>query len=69
MTVICDEQLIIETENPYEKEIKLDENGYPTSENEGQSIGTKSIHAFAERYGGEVIYKIADRIFNVRIIA
>jgi len=69
LTVICDEQLIIETENPYEKEITLDENGCPTSENEGHGIGTKSILAFAERYGGEVIYKIADGIFNVRIMA
>ena len=69
MTVICDEQLIIETENSYEKEIILDEDGYPTSQNEGHGIGTKSILAFAKRYDGEVIYKIADGIFNVRIIA
>lgn len=69
LTVICDEQLIIETENPYGEEITLDENGCPTSADEGHGIGTKSIHAFAERYGGEVIYKIADDIFNVRLIA
>lgn len=69
MTVICDEQLIVETENPYQKEIVLDENGYPTSENEGHGIGTKSILAFVKHYDGEVIYKISDRIFNVRIIA
>lgn len=69
LTVICDEQLIIETENSYEKEIEFDEDGYPTSENEGHGIGTKSILAFAKHYDGEVIYKITDGIFNVRIIA
>lgn len=69
MTVICDEQLIIEIENSYESGITLDENGYPTSGNEGHGIGTKSILAFAECYGGEVIYKIAEGTFNVRIIA
>lgn len=68
LTVLCDNQLIIEIENPYQGEVYLDENNIPISTTPGHGTGTKAIHTFAEQYGGDVIYKIDQNIFNVRIL-
>lgn len=68
MTVLCDGQLIVEVENLYTGEIKLDKNNCPTTTAEGHGIGTKSVLDFARRYSGEVVYHIADGVFNVRLL-
>lgn len=67
LTVLCEKQLIIEIENPYQGEILLGEDGSPTSTKVGHGIGTKAIRTFAEQYGADVIYQTANGIFNVRV--
>ncbi|PHV70500.1 ATP-binding protein [Sporanaerobium hydrogeniformans] len=67
LTVICEKQLIIEIENPYQGEILLEENSIPTSTKTGHGIGTKAIRIFAEHYCGDVIYQTNNGVFNVRI--
>ena len=68
MTVLCEGQLIIEIENPYQGKVAIDEDQYPTSDEKGHGIGTKSILSFVERYQGEIIYEIENDIFNVRLL-
>lgn len=68
LIVLCEKQLIIEIENPYQGEVLFDENSLPTSTKTGHGIGTKAIGTFAEHYCGDVIYQTDKGIFNVRIL-
>lgn len=67
LTVLCEKQLILEIENPYQGKIILDENGMPTSPKAEHGIGTIAIRTFAAHHCGDVIYQTDNGIFNVRI--
>lgn len=61
-------QLILEAENPYSGEVLLDENGYPTARDEGHGWGSESVRAFVRETGGELLYRVENGIFNVRLL-
>lgn len=67
-TILYREQLILEVENTCDREIPIDEKGYPIAHKTGHGIGTKSVLAFAERYNAEVIYRVCNNCFNVRLV-
>lgn len=61
-------RLLLEMENPCVGDTKLDENGYPIACEEGHGIGSKSVIAFAKKYDGELMYKIENGVFRVRLL-
>lgn len=61
-------RLLLEMENSCLENTALDENGYPITLEEGHGIGTKSILAFVKKYDGEILYKIENGIFQVRLL-
>ncbi|HQG89619.1 MAG TPA: GHKL domain-containing protein, partial [Flexilinea sp.] len=61
-------RLLLEMENPCAKNSMLDEYGYPVTPEENHGIGSKSVIAFAKKYDGELIYKIENSIFQVRLL-
>jgi signal transduction histidine kinase len=61
-------RLLLEMENPCEENIVLDENGYPVTLEQGHGIGIKSVITFAKKYDGELIYKIKNGVFRVRLL-
>ena len=61
-------RLLLEMENPCTEGTVLDESGYPLACEEGHGIGSKSVIAFAKKYGGELLYKIENGVFRVRIL-
>ncbi len=61
-------QLILEVENPYSGEVLLDENGYPTVREKGHGWGGESVRAFVRENGGELLYQVANGVFNVRLL-
>ena len=61
-------RLLLEMENPCSEDTVLDENGYPVTREEGHGIGSKSVIAFAKKYDGELLYKIENGVFRVRIL-
>lgn len=61
-------RLVVEVINPCHKSIRLDEKGYPMTKESNHGIGTKSVLAFAEKNDSELIYKIEEGIFSVRMI-
>lgn len=61
-------RLLLELENPCTEDSRLDESGYPVSREAGHGIGSKSVFTFAKRYDGELLYKIENDVFRVRIL-
>lgn len=61
-------RLILEMNNPCTDDTALDEEGYPITHQEGHGIGSKSVLAFSKKYDGELIYKIENGNFRVRLI-
>jgi len=61
-------RLLLEMENPCAEDTALDENGYPFASQKDHGIGSKSVIAFAKKYDGELIYKIENNVFRVRIL-
>lgn len=61
-------RLLLEIENPCTESAVLDENGYPATLEEGHGIGSKSVIAFAKKYEGELMYKIENGVFRVRVL-
>ena len=61
-------RLLLEMENPCTEGPVLDESGYPLACEEGHGIGSKSVIAFAKKYGGELLYKIENGVFRVRLL-
>jgi len=55
-------------ENPCAVDAVLDEDGYPVARGEGHGIGSKSVIAFVKKYDGEMMYKIENGIFRVRLL-
>lgn len=61
-------RLLLEMENPCAGDTTLDESGYPVACDEGHGIGSKSVVAFAKKYDGELLYKIENGVFRVRLL-
>ena len=61
-------QLILEIVNSCEKKATLDEDGYPVTSEEGHGTGTRSVLAFINQTGSDIIYIAGDNIFKVRMI-
>lgn len=61
-------RLLLEIENPCTDETVLDTSGYPVASEIGHGIGSKSVITFAKKYDGELLYKIEDGIFRVRLL-
>lgn len=61
-------RLLIEMENSCPDSIVLDKDGYPKADEEGHGIGSKSIVAFVKKYDGELLYRIENGTFRVRLL-
>ena len=61
-------RLLLEMENTCAEGAILDENGYPVAVEVGHGIGSKSVIAFAKKYDGELLYKIENGVFQVRLL-
>ncbi|MBR1597713.1 MAG: GHKL domain-containing protein [Lachnospiraceae bacterium] len=61
-------QLMFSVSNHYSGSIMLDENGVPTSGEEGHGIGIRSMLAYCERNNAVCDFKISDEWFAVRIV-
>lgn len=61
-------RLLLEMENPCADGVVLDENGYPVAVEAGHGIGSKSVIAIAKKYDGELLYKIENGVFRVRLL-
>lgn len=59
---------ILEISNSCDNSVHLDENGYPYTKKSGHGVGTKSVLAFAQEHGAEVMYQITDGTFRVRML-
>ncbi len=61
-------RLLLEMENPCAESVMLDESGYPVAVEEDHGIGSRSVIAFAKKYDGELLYKIKNGVFRVRLL-
>ena len=61
-------RLLLEMENSCAEGVVFDENGYPVAVEAGHGIGSKSVIAFAKKYDGELLYKIENGVFQVRLL-
>lgn len=67
-TCVYTGQLLVEMENPYSGHITVDERGHPVTDVKGHGVGTKSVVAFAEKYGALIEYEIKEDRFKVRLV-
>jgi signal transduction histidine kinase len=68
ITAVSTGQQLIEIINPYSGEIVFDENNHPISNEQNHGIGTKSVLAFCEKNGAQIIYYANNNTFKVRLI-
>lgn len=68
LTALYTGQLILEMENPYEGEVLVDEAGFPVTKEEGHGRGTQSVRAYIRSNGGELVYRILNGMFKVRLM-
>ncbi|MDR3643496.1 MAG: ATP-binding protein [Clostridia bacterium] len=61
-------RLLLEMENPCADDTVLDENGSPVAREKGHGVGSRSVAAFAKKYDGELIYKVENGVFQVRLL-
>ena len=61
-------RLLLEIENPCAQGIVFDETGYPVALEDGHGLGSKSVIAFAKKYDGELLYKVENGSFRVRLL-
>lgn len=61
-------QYIVEIANNYEGEVSFDEEGLPSSTENGHGIGTRSISAFATKNNAILDYDITEEWFKLRIV-
>jgi signal transduction histidine kinase len=61
-------QIVFEIENPCPEEVPLDAEGYPTTEEEGHGLGTRSVVIFVDKYQGQLLYSQKNGIFQVRVV-
>ena len=62
------QQLLLEIVNSCEGRSKLDEDGYPVTDEEGHGIGTRSVLDFVKKTNSEIRYIADDDRFKVRMI-
>ncbi len=62
------QQLLLEIVNSCDGQMKLDEDGYPVTNEEGHGIGTRSVLDFVRKTGSEIRYVADDNKFKVRMI-
>lgn len=61
-------RLILEISNLCDASAVLGESGFPVAQESGHGVGTKSVLAFAQGHGGEVLYQISGSTFRVRML-
>lgn len=61
-------QLLLEIVNLYSGQIVFDENGHPISNKQNHGMGTKSVLAFCEKNGAQILYSASNDTFKVRLI-
>ena len=61
-------QLLFEIENPFVGTAEFDQNGYPVVNEPGHGVGTKSIVAFVNKTDSNILYRVADNVFKVRLL-
>nr|WP_319473714.1 GHKL domain-containing protein [uncultured Sphaerochaeta sp.] len=61
-------RLLLEISNPCMETVTLGPDGFPYSVREGHGVGTKSIAAFAAKHDAELLYRIQDGQFRVRLL-
>jgi len=59
---------LLEITNSCLESVTLDSQGRPFSLQEGHGVGTKSIVAFTDKYDGELLYRVQDGQFRVRLL-
>ncbi len=61
-------RLLLEMENPCAEDTALDERGYPVASEEGHGTGSRSVIAFAKKYDSELLYRVENGVFRVRLL-
>lgn len=61
-------RLLLEVENPCADDVALDGDGQPVVRGEGRGVGSKSVAAFARKYGAELLYHVDNAVFRVRLL-
>lgn len=60
--------LVLEVVNTYDGEVQFDNEGLPAAKESGHGIGTRSIAAFAEKYGAVIDYQADETMFRFRLL-
>ena len=61
-------RLLLEMENPCPADTALGNDGLPVAQKKNHGVGSKSVMAFANQYGGELLYQIKAGDFRVRLL-
>ena len=61
-------RLLMEIENPCSLNVRLDEEGLPVAQSEQHGTGTRSVQMILRKYNGELLYRIEDGVFRVRVL-
>lgn len=61
-------RLLIEMENACSADTELDDAGQPVVREQGHGIGSKSVAAFAKKYDAELMYRVENGSFRVRLL-
>lgn len=61
-------RLLLEMENPCPADTVLGNDGLPVAQTKNHGVGSKSVIAFANQYGGELLYQIKAGVFRVRLL-
>lgn len=60
--------LVLEVVNTYDGEVQFGNEGLPIAKESGHGIGTRSIAAFAEKYGAVLDYQADETVFRLRLL-
>lgn len=61
-------RFLLEISNPCVATLRLGGDGYPEAEASGHGVGTRSVAAFAAKYGAELLYHVESGVFRVRLL-
>ncbi|WP_207184289.1 GHKL domain-containing protein [Rubrivivax gelatinosus] len=61
-------RLLLEIENSCGSDAALDAAGQPLARDAGHGIGSKSVAAFAKKHDAELLYRIENGLFRVRLL-
>lgn len=64
---VAEPRFIVEISNPYAGRIAFNHRGIPVADKPGHGIGTRSIVAFAEKYGALCLFRAEDGWFRLRL--